>query len=144
MKFFIASEDDEYKRLDKFLTKKGIAFGVAHKMIRAKRVVVNGQIKEGKYQIKSGDKITVNDNLDNIKTKSSKKIQIGEQKLKIVKDSIIYQDEHIIIFDKPSGIAVQSGSKNDFSVDSCLPFLKFDSTTTPRLVHSHFHHFTFW
>ena len=40
-----------------------------------------------------------------------------------------------MVFNKPSGIAVQGGSKINLSLDDALKYLQFKSTESPKLVH---------
>jgi 23S rRNA pseudouridine955/2504/2580 synthase len=48
---------------------------------------------------------------------------------------ILFQDDDILVLNKPSGLAVQGGSKTTTHIDAALPYLKFGATETPRLVH---------
>ncbi|ERL47134.1 Propionyl-CoA carboxylase alpha subunit protein [Candidatus Micropelagos thuwalensis] len=48
--------------------------------------------------------------------------------------SIIYEDADVIALNKPSGLAVQGGSKTDWHVDALLDVLA-DKGERPRLVH---------
>ena len=55
--------------------------------------------------------------------------------LETVKKWIIFKDKNILVFNKPSGIAVQGGSKINLSLDDALKYLQFKSTESPKLVH---------
>lgn len=48
---------------------------------------------------------------------------------------ILHRDDDILVLNKPSGLAVQGGSKTNIHVDAALPFLQFDADEPPRLVH---------
>lgn len=52
---------------------------------------------------------------------------------KWLKSLILYEDKDILVFNKPSGIAVQSGTNQNKSLDAML--LQYDPTCAPRLVH---------
>jgi 23S rRNA pseudouridine955/2504/2580 synthase len=121
-------------RLDKFLAKNGLGFALAQKMLRSNKITVNGLKQFGNWRVKEGDVVNIADNLT-IKGSPKKRGSVSPEKLKLIKNCIIYQDENLLAFDKPSGIAVQSGNKSDFSIDAALPFLKLDKQETPRLVH---------
>ena len=54
---------------------------------------------------------------------------------RLLKRWIIYKDENIIAFNKPSGFAVQGGSKINISLDDVLEFLNFKLKDRPKLVH---------
>lgn len=53
----------------------------------------------------------------------------------MIRDTVIYQDDHIIALNKPAGLPVQGGSKQTRHIDGLLPALQFDAQETPRLVH---------
>jgi 23S rRNA pseudouridine955/2504/2580 synthase len=129
--------DSAGSRLDKFLAKNICGFALAQKLLRQKQVKVNSSKANADYKLQQGDKISIFGNWqelpNNYKSKTAPKI--SEQKLSLVKESIIYRDENLIAIDKPTGIAVQAGNKNDFSIDLALPYLKFEKEETPRLVH---------
>jgi 23S rRNA pseudouridine955/2504/2580 synthase len=50
-------------------------------------------------------------------------------------DRILYMDKHVIVLDKPSGLATQGGSGLTRHVDGMLDSLKFERSSRPRLVH---------
>lgn len=52
-----------------------------------------------------------------------------------IRSYILYQDNDLIAINKPSGLAVQGGSKIGKNIDSLLDGLRFDSDERPRLVH---------
>jgi 23S rRNA pseudouridine955/2504/2580 synthase len=131
--------DNAGSRLDKFLAKNGcgfagLGFSLAQKLLRQKQIKVNSRKVVGDYKLQQGDEVEIYGNWQaSDQVNSSPKI--SEEKLNLLKKSIIYQDANLIAMDKPSGIAVQSGNKNDFSIDVALPYLKFEKEETPRLVH---------
>ncbi len=48
---------------------------------------------------------------------------------------VIHRDAHVIAIDKPSGLAVQGGTRTRHHLDAMLDALRYDSTERPRLVH---------
>ncbi|MGC6511271.1 MAG: RluA family pseudouridine synthase [Parvibaculales bacterium] len=52
-----------------------------------------------------------------------------------IRDAVIYKDDDILVLNKPSGLAVQGGSKTHQHVDGLLDELVFDGSERPRLVH---------
>ena len=48
---------------------------------------------------------------------------------------VIFQDEHILVVNKPGGLAVQSGASARPDIVKLLPFLQFEADVIPRLVH---------
>ena len=48
---------------------------------------------------------------------------------------VLYRDDWVIALDKPAGLAVQGGTKQDQHLDAMLDALQFDAPERPRLVH---------
>jgi 23S rRNA pseudouridine955/2504/2580 synthase len=50
-------------------------------------------------------------------------------------DAILYRDDHMIVLNKPPGLAVQGGSKQTRHLGAMLSGLRFGRDDDPRLVH---------
>jgi 23S rRNA pseudouridine955/2504/2580 synthase len=48
---------------------------------------------------------------------------------------VLYRDDWLLAIDKPSGLAVQGGTKQSEHLDGMLDALRFDAPERPRLVH---------
>src|SRR3569832_1745195 len=48
---------------------------------------------------------------------------------------VLYMDKHVIVIDKPSGLAPQGGSGLTKHVDGMLDSLQYEKPTRPKLVH---------
>ena len=111
-------EIDVDKRLDKFLCEKfDVSFGLAQKMVRQKKIKVNGSRVEANYRLGEGDEIAIFTQLSNRIMRDKKKTTLSPEKIKNFESYIIYEDEDMAAIDKPSGIAVQGGSGISFCVD---------------------------
>ena len=134
-KFIEVNVSEQGFRLDRFLLRyfSSIPYSLLQKKIRLGYFKVNGKKKRPSYKIIFQDKITYIDNIEiNKKVKKNKVIE--KNKIEILKSSIIFEDKHILILNKPYGIAVQGGTKISFSIDDALPFLS-SSTDNLRLTH---------
>ncbi|KKL62917.1 hypothetical protein LCGC14_2180360, partial [marine sediment metagenome] len=61
---------------------------------------------------------------------------ITDADAKMIRNCVIYRDEHVIALNKPPGLAVQGGSgQADRHVDALSEALIFDAEEKPRLVH---------
>ncbi len=63
------------------------------------------------------------------------KQQITETQVQEVRSWILHQDDHLIVINKPAGLAAQGGSGTKKHVDGLLGALQFDRDERPRLVH---------
>ncbi|MEM7499672.1 MAG: RluA family pseudouridine synthase [Pseudomonadota bacterium] len=52
-----------------------------------------------------------------------------------VRRAVIFRDEHMIVLDKPPGLAVQGGTGQTRHLGAALPALRFGREDDPRLVH---------
>jgi len=126
---FVVNADSDSVRLDKFLCKKfDISFSLSQKLIREKKVKVNGNRVDFSYKIKQGDQIEIFTNLKSRYIKDDKKT-ISNNKIENFWKNIIFENENFIIINKPSGLATQGGSGVNISVDD------FISLKNYQLVH---------
>lgn len=109
--------DDLFKdmRLDRFIGKvTNLSKGEIQKNLRKKNIKVNNKKEEGNYRTKKGDKISFYLPLDvfNIDEKI--------KRTDISRLDIIYEDENIIIINKPEGVLSQSDGKEKSDIVSML------------------------
>ena len=111
------SRDDDGRRLDRFLRGKfkWITLGEIMKSIRLGEVRINSKkIREPGERIYEGDELTVKWSLENENdNKISMKKYSSWGKIKI-----IFQDENVLILNKPSGILVQPDEAGGDSIIS--------------------------
>ena len=102
MKKFVAGSNDAGQRLDKYLSKLlvGVSMGMIYKWLRKKRVKINGKREENSYQLQVGDvlELYINDEFFNEET------SVPEHLKAEVSLDVVYEDENILIADKPSGM----------------------------------------
>ncbi len=93
----IKVEDMENIRIDSFLAEKlELSRSKVQKLVKEGLVTVNGKIVSSSYQVKLGDSILVDDDLD---------YEINVEAENIPLD-IIYEDEDMLIINKKSGMVV--------------------------------------
>jgi len=94
--WFITDENDENTRFDNYLSELFDNFSRSHfqKMIKAGRVLVNGEIKKPSYKVKIGNKIEV-------EFKQEGQNIIPPQNIPL---EIIWEDENMLVVNKPSGM----------------------------------------
>lgn len=126
------------RRLDKYLKNisKNLTQGLIQKKIRIGKIKVNGNNTFAGFRLSKGDKVTLYDNLIYQENKSAAKpsfhtIQLAD---KLLKNYMIYSDEYFIAINKPSGLAVQGGSKIKLSIDDALSYLNTQGYSF-KLVH---------
>ena len=107
MREFVINKNDAGQRLDKFIQKavKGIPVSLMYKSIRLKKIKVNRKRAEQKQILNEGDIVQMFISEDLFSDK------ITDNELFNIKPNInvIYEDENIILCDKPAGVLVHSG-----------------------------------
>jgi 23S rRNA pseudouridine955/2504/2580 synthase len=116
------------------LIRNGLNFSLVQKLIRKKLVEVGGSRVATSYKLCYGDVVNVQSDVKCVLSEKKAKLVASDIVVR-VKNSIIFQDDNLIVINKNAGLAVQGGSGIKVCVDSVLPYLKFNSELSPRLVH---------
>ena len=145
------SSQDENQRLDKFLKKyfKGATGGFIYKMLRKKNITLNKKKADGTEILKNGDCIFVffsDETFDKMRA-SREGLRDYERLEKVPYDvQVIYEDEDILVVNKPAGILSQKAKEDDVSLNEMIlsylihekqlsgeQFLKFHPSVANRL-----------
>ncbi len=120
-KYLEVNSDDVGLRLDKFIFKNfsNIPYSIIQKKIRTGLFKVNGFRKRASYKLNYLDKVFYIGDLILAKNKL-KNLSVNEDQKLIFKKSIIFEDNEVIILNKPYGIPVQGGTKIKFSINDAL------------------------
>lgn len=112
--FLTVESDAEGQRLDNYLLKhyKKIPKSHLYRVLRQGQVRVNGGRSKAHTRLTAGDQIRMPP-LDQ-KNKQSKGVDERDQRL--LKQCILYEDDHVIVINKPAKMAVHGGSKVSYGV----------------------------
>lgn len=134
MKEIIISENEAGQRFDKYLDKyfKDAPKSFIYKMLRKKNITRNGKKAEGSEKLVSGDIIKMflaDDTID--KFRGNAEITTVKRHIEL---DIIYEDENIIVVNKPVGMLSQKSephdeSLNEYIIDYLLSDGKADKDT---------------
>lgn len=129
-------------RLDKFLFSKykNISITDIQKFIKKKEIKVNNNKINSNYILVKNDIITFSDFIKKIlespfkaKIEIEKKIDIKYNNL--ITNNIIFQDNNLLVINKPSGLSVQGGTGIKISIDRILKNLVSEKENNLKLVH---------
>lgn len=113
----IVSEDDEGQRIDNFLLRvcKGVPKSHVYRIVRSGEIRVNSKRVDASYRLKQGDVLRI------------PPIRVAQRKDEIVAGAefnaelpVVYEDDALLVVDKPAGIAVHGGSGVSFGVIEAL------------------------
>ena len=113
----------ETARLDKYIRRKfgAVPQSSIEKALRNKDILVNGQKAKSATQVSESDYIFVHPNIVKLFSKFDNTILTTKrdysQYLDKFKLMIIYEDDNLLVLNKPSGMAVQLGSGTNIALD---------------------------
>lgn len=147
MQKFIINKNDEGQRLDRFLRKNfpDLALSQIYKLLRKKEVKINNKSAKKENILEIGDEIKIYlKKEENISSKNQKSTP-DFQKIynsKYFKDNfeIVFEDEFLMIINKPAGMPVHPGSGSKFGhnvidLANAYVFNKNADTPAPKLAH---------
>lgn len=113
MKEIIIDTNEAGQRLDKFLGKylNEASKSFYYKMLRKKNIVLNDKKASGNEKLSVGDSVKLYLSDETIEKFSSIRIQKASSEL-----DIIYEDENILLINKPVGMLSQKAKNNDVSL----------------------------
>lgn len=116
------SENYEGQRIDNFLlTKfKGMPKSHVYKLLRKGEVRVNKKRTKPTYRLKIGDLVRIPPVREEMGSGSGKLSRPSSSAISCLKHSIIYEDESLLVLNKPAGMASHGGSGINFGVIEVL------------------------
>ena len=123
MRLIEVTEENALQRIDNFLRLhlKGVPKSLIYRIIR------KGEVRVNKKRIKPDYKIQINDIVRIPPVRVSEETALPSPKLNTIaalESQIVYEDDALIILNKPSGLAVHGGSGLDFGVIEGLRSLR--------------------
>lgn len=135
-------EDDEAGlRLDRWfkLHYPGLGFGHLQKLLRSGQIRVDGGRAKSDTRIQPGQMIRVPPMSVDAKSIDSRPLTANTMRDRhdsdVLAQMVVYEDEKVIVFNKPAGLAVQGGSGVSRHVDKMLEAWRNRKGEKPRLVH---------
>lgn len=133
---------DEDVRLDRWLRRRlpHVGYGQLAKWLRTGQIRVDGKRAKPNHRLTPGQTIRLPPISAEMEAPreasanaSAKPVDAGDAA--DLQALVLYRDDAIIALNKPSGLAVQGGSKTSHHLDGMLDALRFGAADRPRLVH---------
>ena len=104
MKTFIVEKEDEGIRIDSYLSKKDeeLSRVAIQRLIKEEKILVNGKKVKASYKVQENDSVTLEE-------EEPKEIELKAQDIPV---EVLYEDEDIIVVNKPKGMVVHPGNGN--------------------------------
>ncbi|MEY9177161.1 23S rRNA pseudouridine955/2504/2580 synthase [Bradyrhizobium elkanii] len=133
----VVTADENGMRVDRFLEARfpGLSFSHIQRIVRKGELRVNGKRADSKDRLEEGQSVRIPPlRLDTPKTAGA--LSEAEAKtLQALKDMTLYEDDDVLVLNKPAGLAVQGGSGMTRHVDQMLEVMRDAKGQKPRLVH---------
>ena len=112
--FITVEQQSEGQRLDNFLLKqyKGVPKSHLYRVLRQGQVRINGKRVKAHSRLQSGDQIR----MPPLTQRNKKPVGVDEREKRLIKQNILYEDEHLMVVNKPAKMAVHGGSKVSYGV----------------------------
>ena len=128
---------DSKQRLDKWLKRffPSLSQGKIEKMCRKGELRLDGRRVSAGTRVEDGQLLRIPP--FEVFNKKKQKPQIfSDADNLMIKKSVVMRDEHMIVINKPAGIAVQGGSgQNNRHIDALSEMLVHEASERPRLLH---------
>ena len=119
-------KNQDGQRLDKFLKKAfpNAGTGFLYKMLRKKNITLNGKKAEGKEILAQGDEVKCFFSEETYASLSgagaAEDTSDYRKAYRSLKDiSVLYEDENILLLNKPAGVLTQKAKPEDLSLNEC-------------------------
>jgi len=138
-KSYTVVNDFHDSRLDRWfkLNVINLPHSLVEKIIRQNKVKVNKKKTKSSYRVQSGDLVEVYDILKLKPINKEKKLKYKPNKSETRKydDYVIEDNENFIVINKPSGIAVQAGTKSFKNIIDVVKNTRYFENSKPYIVH---------
>ena len=135
MRKVITGPNEGGQRLDKFLFKylSEAPQSFVYKMLRKKNITLNSKKADGHEKLAVGDEITLwlaDETIDKFR-----KARPAHPYQGLAHPVILYEDDHILIMDKPAGLLSQKAKESDISINEMmLAYLLDSGQITPETL----------
>ncbi|MET0278523.1 MAG: RluA family pseudouridine synthase [Pseudorhodoplanes sp.] len=129
--------DESGMRVDRFLEARfpGLSFSHIQRVIRKGQLRVNGKRTEPKSRLESGQSVRIPPlRLDPEKPRPAATVK-DEETRAFLESITLYDDDDVMVLNKPAGLAVQGGSGTTRHLDGMLGVIRTRDGQRPRLVH---------
>ena len=134
----VVTADEDNMRVDRFLEHRypGLSFSHIQRIVRKGELRINGKRADSKDRLQQGQSVRIPPlKLDAPKGGGGELSEAAQKTLATLKEMTIFEDDDVLVLNKPAGLAVQGGSGTVRHVDQMLEVLRDRKGQKPRLVH---------
>lgn len=131
------TQDEDNMRVDRFLEARfeGLSFSHIQRIVRKGELRVDGKRVDSKDRLNAGAQVRIPPlNLEAPKSAPGANATHAKIRAELAAMAL-YEDDDVLVLNKPAGLAVQGGSGTTKHVDGMLEALRDSKGQKPRLVH---------
>ena len=136
------AEDEQNMRLDRWFKVHfpGLGFGQLQKLLRSGQIRVDGGRAKSDTRLTAGQAVRLPPQVTSMEggakagPLTANTIR-DKHDLEVLQAMTLYEDNKVVVFNKPAGLAVQGGSGLNRHVDRMLEAMRNKKGEKPRLVH---------
>jgi 23S rRNA pseudouridine955/2504/2580 synthase len=133
----VVTSDEDNMRVDRFLEARfpGLSFSHIQRIVRKGELRVDGKRADSKDRLTVGQSIRIPPlRLDAPKVPGALS-DAAKKTLDTLKAMTLFEDDDVLVLNKPAGLAVQGGSGTTRHIDQMLEVMRDAKGQKPRLVH---------
>ena len=133
----IVTADENNMRVDRFLEHRfpGLSFSHIQRVVRKGELRVNGKRADSKDRLEEGQSVRIPPLKLDAPKAGGELSEAASKTLDELRKMILFEDDDLMVLNKPAGLAVQGGSGMTKHVDQMLEVMRDAKGQKPRLVH---------
>ncbi len=133
----VVTPDENEMRIDRFLENRfpQLSFSHIQRIVRKGELRVDGKRADSKDRLEAGQTVRIPPLKLEQATERPRSAKADGDTIGFLRSITLYEDDDVIVLNKPAGLAVQGGSGTTRHVDGMLDALTGKDGQKPRLVH---------
>jgi len=133
----VVTQDENEMRIDRFLEARfpQLSFSHIQRIVRKGELRVNGKRADSKDRLEAGQTVRIPPLKLEQAAERPRSAKADADTIGFLRSITLYEDEDVMVLNKPAGLAVQGGSGTTRHVDGMLAALTGKDGQKPRLVH---------
>jgi 23S rRNA pseudouridine955/2504/2580 synthase len=133
----VVAPDENNMRVDRFLEARfpGLSFSHIQRIIRKGELRVDGKRADSKDRLSAGQSVRIPPLRLDAPNASGTLSEAEKKNLAALNAITLFEDEDVLVLNKPAGLAVQGGSGTTRHIDQMLEVMRDARGQRPRLVH---------
>ena len=133
----VVTADEDNMRVDRFLEARfpGLSFSHIQRIVRKGELRVGGKRADSKDRLQAGQSVRIPPLRLDAPKASGALSEAAQKTLETLKAMTLFEDDDVLVLNKPAGLAVQGGSGTTRHIDQMLEVMRDAKGQKPRLVH---------